>query len=32
MLKQREDTVFLTGSEICDWFLAQQDCGRRRSG
>ncbi|MCW2919414.1 MAG: polysaccharide deacetylase family protein [Actinomycetia bacterium] len=25
LLQQREDTVFLTGSEICDWFLAQQD-------
>jgi peptidoglycan/xylan/chitin deacetylase (PgdA/CDA1 family) len=25
LLRQREDTLFLTGSEICDWFLAQQD-------
>jgi hypothetical protein len=25
LLQQRADTVFLTGSEICDWFLAQQD-------
>jgi hypothetical protein len=25
LLQQREDTVLLTGSEICDWFLAQQD-------
>jgi len=24
LLEQREDTVFLTGSEVCDWFLAQQ--------
>jgi len=23
LLTQREDTVFLTGSEICDWFLEQ---------
>jgi peptidoglycan/xylan/chitin deacetylase (PgdA/CDA1 family) len=35
LLQQREDTVFLTGSEICDWFLAQQDetsVGQRAGG
>jgi hypothetical protein len=25
VLLEREDTIFLTGSEICDWFLTQRD-------
>lgn len=24
LLQEREDTLFLTGSDICDWFLGQQ--------
>jgi allantoinase len=24
LLRERDDTIFMTGSEICDWFLAQQ--------
>jgi allantoinase len=25
LLQQRDDTIFMTGSDICDWFLTQQE-------